>query len=151
MIPRKLYLDTSVIGGYFDNEFEEDTRKLWQLMQLGKYKFYTSDVTVREINKAPKNVQKLFKETFNDKDLFIVSDEVTYLSKKYVELGILKLTSIDDATHVAVASVSNIMVLVSWNFKHMVNLRNKEAFNGVNSLHGYPNIRIVSPKELIYE
>ena len=147
---RKLYLDTSVIGGYFDDEFKEETQKLWKLMEQGRYKFHTSATTEKELIRAPERIKSLFRKTFDDEDVFIPSNEAFDLAEEYIKAGILSRKYTDDAVHVAVASLERLMILVSWNFKHMVNLRNKESFNAINLLNGYGNIRIVSPKELIY-
>ncbi len=56
----------------------------------------------------------------------------------------------DDARHVATATVHGVRLVVSWNFRHLVNVRREDGFNAVNLLHGWPAIRIVSPKEIIY-
>jgi hypothetical protein len=57
---------------------------------------------------------------------------------------------VDDALHVAMATVHGVLLIVSWNFKHLVNVRREEAFNAVNILRGWPLVRIVSPKEIIH-
>ena len=66
MAARKVYLDTSVIGGYYDEEFKEETRSLWKLEQRGFFQFVTSTVTLTEIARAPERIRRLFRKTFDD-------------------------------------------------------------------------------------
>jgi hypothetical protein len=51
--PLSLYIDTSVIGGYFDPEFTIATRELWRQMEKGQYRFYASSSSVGEVARAP--------------------------------------------------------------------------------------------------
>jgi len=64
-----LYLDTSVLGGYFDEEFQEATRELWRQQKTGKYRFVTSLVVDRELMGAPENVRELYGVTFQPDSL----------------------------------------------------------------------------------
>ena len=144
---RPVYLDTSVLGGYFDLEFAESTRRLWELMLHGEYRFFTSEVTAAEILDAPAPVRGLFAETFPD--LIEVGVEAEALADDYVAAKVVSERFRDDARHVAVCSLSGISPLVSWNFKHLVNLRREEGFNATNLLRGLPMLRIVSPLELL--
>ena len=57
----------------------------------------------------------------------------------------------EDADHVAVAVVHKMDMVVSWNFKHLVNVHREKGFNAVNLLQGYPPVSIVNPLELIYD
>jgi len=145
--PRKLYLDTSVIGGYFDEEFKEATRRLWELAETGRYELVTSQVTLDEIEGAPENVRNLLESTF---ETFLpIPPEADELAAAYIEHQVVTPKYYEDALHVAVATVSGINPVVSWNFKHLVNLTREESFNAVNLLNGRPQLRIVNPKELV--
>ena len=146
-----LYLDTSVIGGYFDKEWMNATRELWRQMGLGLYRFVTSDVAAQELIRAPESVRTLFAASFPADAILPVTDETKRLAAAYVRQGIVPEKYKDDAQHVAVCTVAGIEYLVSWNFKHLVNVERKKAFNGINLLHGYRNVSIVSPQEFIYE
>ncbi len=145
-----LYLDTSVIGGYFDDEWKEATQELWRQMKQGKYRFLTSDVTMDEMTLAPKRVQDLLEKTFAAEAILAVTEESEQLAAAYMSRNILPPKYTDDARHVAVCTVAQIEYLVSWNFKHLVNVDREKGFNAVNLLQGYRNIRIVNPLELIY-
>ena len=146
-----LYLDTSVIGGYFDKEWMADTRELWAQAQAGKWRLLTSIVTERELENAPENVRQLFRDTFQDaSELLMATEEAEDLAEEYLRAGVVSPKFADDALHVAVCSTHRIPYLVSWNFRHLVNVRREAGFNAVNLLQGYPSLSIVNPKELIY-
>lgn len=145
-----LYLDTSVIGGYFDDEWQDATRELWRQMEAGHWRFLSSDVTTQEIQGAPENVRELFGGTFPPAMLLALTDEMEDLAAAYLGQGVVPPKYKDDAQHVAVCTVTRLDFLVSWNFKHLVNVQREAGFNGVNLLQGYPPVRIVNPLELIY-
>ncbi len=67
----------------------------------------------------------------------------------YINEKILGVASMDDAYHIAIATVNRIDVLLSWNFKHIVNWDKIRLFNAINMKNGYPSIDIRSPKELL--
>jgi hypothetical protein len=145
-----LYLDTSVIGGYFDDEWKDATQELWRQMEAGLYRFVCSDVTTGEIEDAPERVRTLFLTTFPPATLIETTDEMDILAAAYLAQGVVTAKYQDDARHVAACSVCGLHLLVSWNFRHLVNVQREAGFNGVNLLKGYAPIRIVSPLELIY-
>ena len=149
MRTRILYIDTSVIGGYFDAEFAVATRQLWSLAQAGVFAFRASEVTAMEIASAPVPIRRLFADCFPR--LIKLNSETVALANVYLVHKIVSPKYYDDALHVAACSLAGISPLVSWNFKHLVNLRREVGFNAVNLLHGHPTLRIVSPLELIYE
>lgn len=150
MPAQTLYLDTSVIGGYYDAEFLTDTRALWRLMERGAYRFYTSRVTMNELQRAPLAVRELSARTFADSTRILnVSPEAFALAQAYIVAGVVPAKYTDDATHVAVATCEGIGLIVSWNFKHLASLHRNERFNAVNLLHGRPVIRIVAPSVLL--
>ena len=146
----EIYIDTSVIGGYYDDEFKEETRRLWQLSKEGIYQMVTSVVTVDEIGGAPARVKNLFAKTFDVESLLLASEEADELAEFYMAQEIVPPKFYADAQHVAICTVARIEYLVSWNFKHLANLQRENAFNAANLLRGYREVRIVSPKPLIY-
>jgi predicted nucleic acid-binding protein len=150
MPAQTLYLDTSVIGGYYDSEFMADTRALWRLMERGAYRFYSSRVGMNELRGAPLPVRELAARTFADATRILdVSPEAFALARAYVAAGVVPTKFADDAAHVAVATCEGIGLIVSWNFKHLASLHRNERFNAVNLLHGRPAIRIVTPNVLL--
>lgn len=145
-----LYLDTSVIGGYFDAEFMADTRALWRLREAGRFRFITSQLVFQEVAGAPERVRELMRSTFTPSDVLERSAEVEELAQAYLAQKVVPAAFEDDARHVAVCTVARIGYLVSWNFKHLANVRRESGYNAVNLLQGYPTLRIVAPTFLIH-
>ncbi|GHV55692.1 hypothetical protein FACS1894216_18630 [Synergistales bacterium] len=150
----KIYLETSVIS-HLDQEDAPDktldTRELWKDIKADKYNVVISDLTLLEINRCFEP-----KRSFLLQDIaMIVREEVTRsieterLSALYVKVGGLPPKSRDDATHIAIATVSNCDIILSWNFRHIVKLRAITAVESVNIREGYNIPRIMSPSMLI--
>lgn len=148
----RVYLDTSVLGGCFDEEFAEDSNRILQSIRDGKLLALTSEVVVRELTFAPpaviKNIQDLPPNSFETIDL---SDENLELRDAYLAAGILGPRWADDLLHVAIATVSRADAIVSWNFRHIVRLDKIKAYNRVNFEMGYGSLTIVSPKEIRFD
>ena len=146
-----LYLDTSVIGGGFDEEFKVATRELFRQADLGLYQLFVSVVTESELQNAPVAVRKFFIETFTEAEKILpLTAESEKLAQAYVKAGVVTPNYVDDARHVAIATVEQVGLIVSWNFKHLANYRRETGFNAVNLLQGYHPVRILTPLELIY-
>ncbi len=147
-----VYLDNSVLGGYFDAEFREPTRRLWRMAERGECRFVASVVTQQEVTKAPPEVVRLFARTFpDDMALLELTLRAEELAQTYLTMGVVSGRYIDDARHVAIATTHGIGVLVTWNFRHLANYRREAGFNRVNLENGYAAIRIISPLEIVYE
>ena len=145
-----LYLDTSVIGGYFDAEFRADTRALWRLKDAGRFRFVSSVLVEQEIAGAPERVRELMRTTFVAADRLPMTVEALELAGHYLAQKTVPVEYTDDARHVALCAVARIDYLVSWNLKHLANVRRESGFNAVNLLQGYPPVRIVAPTFLIH-
>ncbi len=145
-----LYLDTSVIGGYYDAEFLADTRALWRLKEAGQFRFITSQLVFQEIAGAPERVRELMRATFAAEEVLERTAEAEELAQAYLAQKVVPLDFDDDARHVALCSVARIDYLVSWNFRHLANVRRESGFNAVNLLQGYRPVRIVAPTFLIH-
>jgi len=150
MHARSLYLDTSVIGGYFDPEFMADTRVLWRRREEGLFRFVSSQMVIDEIAGAPERVRELMRTSFVVEDVLDLSVEMEDLAAAYMAQKVVPAGFGNDAQHVAVCSVARLDYLVSWNFKHLANVRRESGFNAVNVLQGYPPVRIVTPTFLIH-
>ncbi|MEW6237194.1 MAG: PIN domain nuclease [Candidatus Omnitrophota bacterium] len=144
------YIDTSVFGGYFDKEFFKTTCLFWSQAKEGRFRLLISDLVGKELEKASEPVRNLLM-MFSTEDMMLIqiTEEMDWLADEYVKTGIVYENYRDDALHVAAATLSPAKALVSWNFRHLVNIRREEGFNGVNLLKGYRQIRIVSPTEVI--
>jgi predicted nucleic acid-binding protein len=144
----RIYIENSVIGGYFDDEFKEFTQKLFEEFKKGTYKPIISSHVIAELeNGAPNNVKENLKTI--DYEEYPVNEEILKLAEKYMEEKIVSDHYYSDALHIAVATVIGVDVLVSWNFKHIVNLSRIKLFNSVNLREGYNILEIRTPQEVI--
>ena len=152
-IKRKLriYIDTSVAGGYFEKEFEIETKALFKRLENKEVIFVISEVLEKELKDAPDNVRENLQK-YNDKDCLEyvkLTDEAIELARYYVSEEIVGIKHFDDCQHIAVATINKVDILASWNFKHIVNYDKIILYNSVNLKHGYTNIEIRNPKDLI--
>ena len=145
----KVYIDTSVIGGYFDDEFSIDTQLLFDEIQNGLYKLVLSDLTEKELVNAPETVRTLLIDLGIDFELVNVTQESIDLATEYIKEKVVGQTSIDDCIHIATATINKVDLLISWNFKHIVNFQRIRGYNSINLKNGYSTLEIRSPKDLI--
>lgn len=147
----KIYVDTSVIGGCFDNEFEEWSNKLISEILSGNKIVLISDLTVDEIQDAPQNVQDKLNELMKSefKELITSNNESVELAEFYIHEGVITRKYFEDALHIALATINKATVMSSWNFKHIVNLDRIRLYNAVNIKKGYYLLEIRSPRDII--
>jgi predicted nucleic acid-binding protein len=148
----RFYLDTSVFGGFFGEEFASDTQRLFAEIVNGRFSTVVSAVTMQELLEPPDDVRNLLARV-PEANLNIVtpSAEALALAERYVQEGALTEKFISDAQHIAVATIEKVDSLVSWNFKHMVNFFRIRQYNAINLKNGYSLIDIRSPREVAYE
>ena len=146
----RVYLDTSVIGGCFDPEFKEWSVALMEDFRQGRYIAVVSDVIAKEIGPAPDFVQKLHTELVAlPAEVVHVDEDAISLVQHYMTHGVLSQRFMNDMLHIALATIAEVDVLVSWNFKHIVRLDKIRLFNAVNLEQGYKPLIIYSPREVI--
>ena len=147
---QRIYIDTSVVGGFFDEEFKNDTIQLFERLEKGEIIFVVSDLLDLELINAPQKVRDLLHnfstEKFNRIEL---TEEAIKLADTYIAEKVVGKTSLEDCRHIAMATIDKVDVLASWNFKHIVNLDKIKGYNSVNLKLGYQMIEIRSPKDLI--
>ena len=147
---QRFYFDTSVFGGVYDIEFEEETLQLFERVKLGKIVCVYSDLTETELIKAPENIKKYFNELPKENtERVIVNGEIIELATKYLEEKVVGKTSFDDCLHIATATLNKVDMLVSWNFKHIVNIYRIRGYNSINIKMNYSSLEIRSPKEIL--
>jgi predicted nucleic acid-binding protein len=130
---QRFYFDTSVFGGAFDAEFEEESLILFEKVNLGQIICVYSDLTEAEISTAPQKVQELFNQIATEnKEKVLVTEECLLLAQKYIEEKVVGETSLDDCIHIATATLNKVDILVSWNFKHIVNVYRIRGYNSIN-------------------
>jgi predicted nucleic acid-binding protein len=145
----RVYADTSVIGGVFDEEFKQPTLRFFDQVEDGQFALVTSAIVQDEIALAPTEVRNFFDEMLRFSDVAEVSEDALELRNAYLHAGIVSPKYSDDALHVAVATVSGCSLIVSWNFKHIVHFQKIPLYNAINAIKGYPQIAIFSPLEVI--
>ncbi|NDB36690.1 MAG: PIN domain protein [Flavobacteriia bacterium] len=149
MLPR-LYFDTSVFGGINDAEFQEDSLKLFEMVKNDEIKCVFSDLTERELENAPEIVKNnFFSISGHQKEFVNVTEDAYILAQKYIAEQVVGETSFDDCVHIATATLHKVDYLVSWNFKHIVNVFRIKGYNAVNMKNAYTQLDIRSPKEII--
>jgi tryptophan 2,3-dioxygenase len=146
----RVYVDTSVIGGCCDQEFERESRLLLAMAARGEVVLIVSDVLSEELELAPERVRDVLAEVpAGNLELVTVSPEAAALRDAYLEAEVVKPDHAYDAYHVALATVAKADLIVSWNFKHIVHFEKIRGFNAVNLREGYLAIDIRSPRELV--
>ncbi len=145
----RIYIDTSVLGGYFDDEFSTDTKQLFDEILRGEYRLVISDLTEKELVNAPDRVKTLLKDLKVNFEVISVTQESIDLATDYIKEKVVGQTSLDDCIHIATATINKVDLLISWNFKHIVNVIRIRGYNSTNLRNGYSTLEIRSPKDLI--
>jgi len=149
MKPR-LYFDTSVFGGIYDIEFQFVTEQLFEMVKRGEIICVYSDLTEYELENAPEKVKSHFLSLSKENTEFAeITEEIINLADEYVNEKVVGETSINDCRHIACATINKVDYLVSWNFKHIVNVFRIRGYNAINIKNGYMQLDIRSPKEII--
>lgn len=148
--PLRVYADTSVFGGCFEEKFSEASNRFFEEVRDGTFVLVVSDVTFRELAPAPQLVKSLLDTVPADHmEQVVSSDESRSLQAAYLTAGVVGPACGNDAAHIAVATVALVDIIVSWNFKHTVHYEKIVGYQGINTIHGYRSPRIYSPYEVI--
>ena len=146
----RIYLDTSVVSAYFDSRYPErqkDTVAFWKLSE--EHEFSISELTKSEIrNTQDETRRNEMLDHIANLSLVPIDDAANHLANLYLENSIFSPAMLNDGLHVAAATISRRNVLVSWNFRHLVNRRRRALVNEVNILNGYPALEIIAPPEV---
>lgn len=149
-VKQRLYIDTSVFGGYYDKEFKEFTKPLIDRLLNNEFILLFSVVTQDELENAPARVKELVKNLKAESTETIeITEEAVELASNYIENKVVGKTSYADCLHIALATIHNATFLVSWNFKHIVNVQRIRGYNSINIKNGYKQLEIRSPRDLI--
>lgn len=147
MKPR-LYLDTSVFGGFYDDEFSEHTIPIFERISRGEFILIYSTITQEELENAPTQVKTLVRNLKMEFTEYVeLNAEAIELATCYIQENVVGKTSFADCLHIALATLSKADYLVSWNFKHIVNIQRIKGYNSVNLKKGYAQLEIRSPME----
>jgi predicted nucleic acid-binding protein len=146
----RVYADTSVFGGCFDDEFKTESVRFFEEARHGQFVVVVSNVTLDELVLAPDAVRAVLADLPPQQvEIINTSPESDDLRNAYLEAAVVGPASSNDAAHIAVATVFNVDLVVSWNFKHIVHFEKIGGYEGVNSLRGYRSPRIYSPREVV--
>jgi len=145
-----VYIDTSVVGGVFDQEFELWTNIFFNQVKKGEFKIAVSELLFQELEQAPEHVKNFINGLPEEQVLSaIYNNDAKKLADEYLKAGIVGPTSLTDCRHIATATINNIRILTSWNFKHIVNLNKIQLYNAINIKEGYIPLEIRTPRELL--
>jgi hypothetical protein len=146
----RIYVDASVVGGCEDEEFAADSARLMECFVRGDFVLVVSTLTLQELAAAPNEVRRHLASVpeahIESRQL---DTEARELAEAYIAAGVITANMRADAQHIAIATVARVDVLVSWNFKHIVNLYRIHGYNSVNLRKGYPTLEIRAPREVL--
>ena len=145
---QRIYIDTSVFGGYFDEEFSDHTIPLFDRLRDEEFTLLFSTVTQEELENAPAKVKELVRGLKIESTEFLdTTAEALELATEYITEKVVGQTSFADCLHIALATINRADFLISWNFKHIVNVQRIRGYNSINIKNGYRQIEIRSPRE----
>lgn len=146
----RVYLDTSVLSAYYDDRVIDrwrETEEFWK--RLVQFEIATSELTQQELAQTLDPALRFkFQDLFKSFTILKVTDEMKGLAQAYVKANVFSPLMFNDALHVAIAVHTRQDVLLSWNFKHLVNRRRRAMINEVNILQGLPTLEILAPPEV---
>lgn len=145
----RVYADTSVFGGVFDAEFQVSSQSFFEQVGWGRFDLISSVLVRDELRHAPNQVQEFFNDRIEIMEVSEILEDAVDLQLAYLEAGIVGEASLADALHVALATVLECRIIVSWNFRHIVHFQKIPLYNAVNKANGYPEIAIHAPQEVI--
>ena len=147
----KIYLDTSVISALFDArnpERQELTENFFEKIEM--FDIFVSDIVFAEIDDiSNENLKKLMREQIIEFNILQIDEETSKLADEYVKNGAIPSAYSEDALHIAISTLHEIDYLLSWNFRHIVKMKTRKIVNMVNFTLGYPDLRIITPAELL--
>jgi len=150
----KIYLDTSTVSHLDAQDTPgkmKDTLRLWNRITEGEYHVIMSDVVFDELDDCPepkKTYLAVFLQQIQYERVESNSDTVA-LASKFINFGILRQKSFDDCRHIAAALLSDCDIVVSWNFKHIVNTKTIRGTKVITAMEGYKDVIICTPTMLI--
>lgn len=150
----KVYLDTSVISHLFQEDVPEkmtDTRQLWEMFCKEKYDVYLSTVTLEELEGCPEPKRSWLLDCLEqiNYSLVQINSNVSEIADQIIEMGIFTKKSYDDCQHIGAAISSECDCIISWNFKHIVNIKTIRGIRAITNLKGHKPIEILNPSVLL--
>ena len=152
----KVYLDTSVISHLMQEDVPEkmaDTRKLWEMFKNGVYEVCLSSLTMKEVSDCSEPKRSALRDYLKQiqYESYDITKDVLDVAHQLIAMGVLTNKSFDDCQHIAVAILAGCDVIISWNFKHIVNVKTARGMKTITTLEGYKDMLIYPPSALIGE
>jgi hypothetical protein len=148
--PIRVYADTSVFGGCFDPEFDVASLRFFEQVRDRSFILVVSGVTLDELDLAPEPVRRILAEMDEScVERAAMTPECEALAREYLDAKVVGPACVNDARHIAVATIMDVDIVVSWNFKHIVHFEKIMGYEGINLTRGYRSPRIHSPMELV--
>ncbi len=150
----KLYLETSAWNFYFADdapEKKEVTCRFFDNLASLPYDIYMSETVLEEMSRAPGERKRVISKLISrhDPTVLQLSSEISELADEYIRKEALPPKALYDALHIAYASVHELDFVVSWNLRHIANVRRQEKVQGINLLNGYTKlIQLITPMEV---
>jgi len=145
----RVYIDSSVLGGCRDTESEDDSLRLIDWARRREITLLISEVMLRELEYASFEVREILGGLPPDCLEFVpLTTGMLALRDAYVRAGVVGPQWLNDAAHVAAATLAQADAIVSWNFKHIVRLEKIRGYNQVNESLGYGSLTIITPREV---
>jgi predicted nucleic acid-binding protein len=146
----RIYLDTSIFSAYYDDRAPDrraQTEEFWA--RIAAFEVSTSELAREELQKTPDRDRRMkLLKLLDSLDVHSVTEEIKKLAQNYVKAGVFAPIMLNDAVHIAAAVITRQDILLSWNFKHMVNRTRRAKVNEVNISKGLPSIEIIAPPEI---
>jgi len=148
MKKQRINLDTSVFGGYFDVEFVMFTKPLFDRIHSKEFIVLLSAIFQRELEPAPEKIKNLVRELSSEcTEIIEENEEVLDLAMEYISENVVEPTSLADCLPITLATINQADLLVSWNFRHVVNIERIRGYNSINIKNGYKLLEIRSPRD----
>jgi len=151
----RVYVDSTVVNGMFDYHMPERIERaklFWDDVKNGRIRIIVSDVLEQEIRDAPQHVRDFFDDLPESQiEQVALTEEAKELADRYIVEGVVGGSNMNDCRHVALSTLAEADVLVSWNFRHIVKLNKIYRYNAINKLLGYREIEIRTPEEVNYD
>lgn len=150
----KVYLDTSVISYLYQEDAQEkmqDTLQLWERFKEQQYEVYISDIVINEISGCTEEKLNILMDYLDQIEYHLIAtnEDTVGLAEKFIDFGILKQKSFDDCQHIASAILAGCDIIISWNFKHIVNIKTIRGVKVITTLEGYKDLLIFPPSVLL--
>jgi predicted nucleic acid-binding protein len=147
-----LYLETSVIGAYLDNDdtLRRDLTIRWFEHELSQYDVFISPLVRRELERLEEPHRTSYLNLISPFRSVELSDEAAMLADGYIVRGIFYRKYLADALHIALASFNKIDYFVTWNFGHIANVRKQARIRIFNTAAGFFSPTIVTPEFLVH-